>query len=1008
MIFAGAYKGMKGVNMSEDARSWSKSILLIVIFAALTLAFLFYLSAPARGDWEVEITSHSTSQQVTGSVLIEGDVTSNVTDTGDIEEVKFDIDAGPEMVCNNPNGDWSTWNFTWDSFTAADGNHDVTVHLYITEANSTSKVDTDTVTLDVLNPRPEANLVSVSETNAVEGTKIHFRGNGTNGTIVEYTWTSSIDGNFGPDNMTKFHYSGLSPGTHTISFKVKASNGKDSHSKNTTVTITSTPEWPFYRQGLTRAGEGNSGPYANSTAWIFETDSPNDLFSGAPIIADGKVFIGLKGQYTQSIHGNNARYGALYCFDLEGTSDQTQGTAFGRSDLLWKVKLDKQVLGAPAYSDGVVFIGTEYAAGNNTFAFDADTGDPVKVWDVGEGKNVSWAYEFNGGVHSGPVVVGDMLIISAGQKVAAINITTAQKVWSTGFGDLVLGSPTVAAGRVYIASTDGELYALDLDTGAILASTDLGDNHDTTAVFYDKRVYYAAHGDTGMDDKLVARTFDNLGDGVTGTWDFQSDGRIETSPALADDRIYFTTDAGTLYCLDIDGNKKWEKDIGMTVSGSPVVAGNLLYLGGEDGDIVCYNLTGVTSPAKEWELFTNMTTESSPALLDGILVIGSGYKVYAISGVKSLPIAEILGVTITDPTVVPDTYDPYMTVSRDISLTFNGTGSDEDGYPITGYNWSSDLDGDLGSGADLVLDKGLTAGLHTISLKVKNSLDMWSPFTTFMINVTNNSAPVANVDYSGDTWIDGFVTISADGSTDPDGSDEIVKYQYIIDGDVVRNWTTSSSIFYQFKSAKQFIIEVKVKDKHGMVSDNIATKTIDISKTKPGGNGGTGNGGDDDDLFGRSAVLLGGTVIVIIILIVIMFLVMGSRRSGEKKEETEFIEEDMEDEEDLKEKKVEAIASTLGADEVLKAHEGEKPKGAKKGKKPPAKEPEPEAEKEAEREPEKEKPEAEPKEEPPEFKEDEPVSTPPEPEEDASGSSKSLDDLAKELETLKTDLETEE
>jgi PKD repeat protein len=71
------------------------------------------------------------------------------------------------------------------------------------------------------------------------------------------------------------------------------------------------------------------------------------------------------------------------------------------------------------------------------------------------------------------------------------------------------------------------------------------------------------------------------------------------------------------------------------------------------------------------------------------------------------------------------------------SVTFTGSGSDPDGT-IADYSWESNLDGILGSTATLVLDT-LTAGTHTISLKVRDDDGVWSEAATQDLVVKANS-----------------------------------------------------------------------------------------------------------------------------------------------------------------------------------------------------------------------------------------------------------------------------
>ena len=84
---------------------------------------------------------------------------------------------------------------------------------------------------------PTSQILSISPNPANEGVSISFNGNGadSDGTIVEWEWTSSIDGII--SSSGDFSSSSLNPGTHTIKFRVKDDNGRWSSYDEATLTI---------------------------------------------------------------------------------------------------------------------------------------------------------------------------------------------------------------------------------------------------------------------------------------------------------------------------------------------------------------------------------------------------------------------------------------------------------------------------------------------------------------------------------------------------------------------------------------------------------------------------------------------------------------------------------------------------------------------------------------------------------------------------------------------------
>ncbi len=75
------------------------------------------------------------------------------------------------------------------------------------------------------NQPPTAYIDSVSPTNIAPGETVTFTGHGIDpdGTVGAYSWRSSLDGDL--STAASFTTSSLSPGTHTIWFKVQDNDG---------------------------------------------------------------------------------------------------------------------------------------------------------------------------------------------------------------------------------------------------------------------------------------------------------------------------------------------------------------------------------------------------------------------------------------------------------------------------------------------------------------------------------------------------------------------------------------------------------------------------------------------------------------------------------------------------------------------------------------------------------------------------------------------------------------
>jgi outer membrane protein assembly factor BamB len=124
-------------------------------------------------------------------------------------------------------------------------------------------------------------------------------------------------------------------------------------------------------------------------------------------------------------------------------------------------------------------------------------------------------------------------------------------------------------------------------------------------------------------------------------WKFETGGTVRSSPVLAGDLAYVGSSDGRLYALDREtGRERWSYQANGPINSSPAVAGGAVFFGSRDNTVISLDrLTGelrwqVGTGAdmawewggEGWDFFT-----SSPVIVDGTLVIGSGDgNVYAL------------------------------------------------------------------------------------------------------------------------------------------------------------------------------------------------------------------------------------------------------------------------------------------------------------------------------------------------------------------------------------------
>lgn len=123
----------------------------------------------------------------------------------------------------------------------------------------------------------------------------------------------------------------------------------------------------------------------------------------------------------------------------------------------------------------------------------------------------------------------------------AFDPATGQEQWHVSVEDLILAAPAYAGGVVYFGTSDGRVYAVDVETR-----------------------------------------------GVKPGWPFEAGQAIWAAPLVAEGRVYVSSMDHHLYCLDADtGQQVWAFEAGGAMAARPSMdaSGAILYVGAFDGRV---------------------------------------------------------------------------------------------------------------------------------------------------------------------------------------------------------------------------------------------------------------------------------------------------------------------------------------------------------------------------------------------------------------------------------------
>jgi outer membrane protein assembly factor BamB len=215
--------------------------------------------------------------------------------------------------------------------------------------------------------------------------------------------------------------------------------------------------------------------------------------------------------------------------------------------------------------------------------------------------------------------------------------------WKFHTGGMVVGSPTVVAGAVYVGSTDGNLYAIDAQSGSQKWKFETKSRIPSTPSIARGIVYFGAY-----DGNFYAV---DAGSGAL-KWKFATGGErrfagkhlhgtqpvAETmpdpfdcylsSPVVWDGGVFFGSGDGNIYALDASaGTLKWKFKTGDVVHASPAISDGTLFIG--SWDTYFYAIDAANGKEKwkfktgeDRDTYNQVGIQSSAAVADGMVYFG--------------------------------------------------------------------------------------------------------------------------------------------------------------------------------------------------------------------------------------------------------------------------------------------------------------------------------------------------------------------------------------------------
>lgn len=291
---------------------------------------------------------------------------------------------------------------------------------------------------------------------------------------------------------------------------------------------------------------------------------------------------------------------------------------------LWEFRAGGQIWGSLTHDAGTLYFGSD---DHRLYALDTAS------------RKLKWAFATGGKVRAQPAVAGGSVFVASDDGfLYAVDRATGGQLWrfdlkagdlhrrppspDNPYFDFLQSSPVVHAGKVYVGSLNGALFAVDAATGKLAWTTGTGDAIRGNPLIHGGRVYFGS-----WDDHLYAvdlRTQKLL-------WRADTGGVVQSTPAIDRGRVVVGSRSAKLLAYDADtGKEVWRHDYadGSWVESSAITAGGIFYVGSSDS--LKLSAIAADTGRELWQFRTGGWTWATPVLAGGTLYVGaiSGYPYY--------------------------------------------------------------------------------------------------------------------------------------------------------------------------------------------------------------------------------------------------------------------------------------------------------------------------------------------------------------------------------------------
>jgi outer membrane protein assembly factor BamB len=292
---------------------------------------------------------------------------------------------------------------------------------------------------------------------------------------------------------------------------------------------------------------------------------------------------------------------------------------------------DRFILAQPVVAGGRIYA---VDAGDTVTAFDAQSGG--QAWRV----DLTPADENDDLFGGGLAIDGERLFVTTPYgEVAAVDVASGKVLWQIKVGGPLRSAPAASGGRVFVVTTDNQLFALAQDDGRRLwdytalaqdagllgGSTPAVAGAVVVAAFSSGELFAFSvdSGRTLWSDSLAGTA---RGDAIATLAD------IRGLPVIDRGRVIAVSNSGTMTAIDLErGGRLWNASIGS--SQTPWVAGDFVYVLSTAGEVICLTRDeGRVRWIESLPQFQNEKDREDPIVWSGPVLVGDRLIVTSTAG----------------------------------------------------------------------------------------------------------------------------------------------------------------------------------------------------------------------------------------------------------------------------------------------------------------------------------------------------------------------------------------